>query len=113
ASPQLLLGRAAPERFAIRENGLQFELSFDEGYSFGLFLDQRDNRRRFLTGHVAAEFQLFNSKPETRDAKPEVLNVFSYTCGFSVCAAKGGSKTTSLDLSKKYLEWGKRNFTLN
>jgi 23S rRNA (cytosine1962-C5)-methyltransferase len=41
------------------------------------------------------------------------LNVFAYTCGFSVCAAKGGAKTTSLDLSQKYLEWGRRNFVLN
>ena len=32
---------------------------------------------------------------------------------FSVCAAKAGAHTTSLDLSKKYLEWGKRNFALN
>jgi hypothetical protein len=43
----------------------------------------------------------------------EILNIFAYTCGFSVCAAMAGARTTSLDLSKKYLEWGKRNFTLN
>ena len=41
------------------------------------------------------------------------MNCFAYTCGFSVAAAKAGARTTSLDLSKKYLEWGKRNFTLN
>ena len=58
ASPQLVLGEAAPERFAIRENGVKIELSFGEGYSVGLFLDQRDNRRRFLTGHIAAGFSL-------------------------------------------------------
>ena len=111
ASPQLISGETAPERFAIRENGLQFELSFNEGYSVGLFLDQRDNRRRLLTRHVAADFPLFNTQPGTRN--PEVLNVFAYTCGFSVCVAKGGARTTSLDLSKKYLEWGRRNFALN
>jgi 23S rRNA (cytosine1962-C5)-methyltransferase len=113
ASPQLVLGEGAPERFSIRENGIKFELSFNEGYSVGLFLDQRDNRRRLLTGHVAAEFPLLNSKPETKSSKPELLNVFAYTCAFSVCAAKGGAKTTSLDLSKKYLDWGRRNFALN
>ena len=42
-----------------------------------------------------------------------MLNTFAYTCGFSVCAAKAGWRTTNIDLSKKYLEWGKRNFTLN
>jgi 23S rRNA (cytosine1962-C5)-methyltransferase len=113
ASPQLVSGAAAPERFTIRENGLQYELSFNEGCSVGLFLDQRDNRRRFLTGHIAAEFPLFNLEPGTWNMEPGVLNVFAYTCGFSVCAAKAGARTTSLDLSKKYLEWGKRNFTLN
>ena len=111
ASPQSAWGEAVPERFEICENGVRFELSFNEGYSTGLFLDQRDNRRRFLTGHIAADFPLL--KPQTPDARPEILNVFAYTCGFSVCAAKAGAKTTSLDLSKKYLEWGRRNFTLN
>jgi 23S rRNA (cytosine1962-C5)-methyltransferase len=111
ASPQPVWGEAAPERFEIRENGVRFELGFNEGYSTGLFLDQRDNRRRFLTGHVAAGFPLL--KPQTPDPNPEILNVFAYTCGFSVCAARAGAKTTSLDLSKKYLEWGRRNFALN
>src|ERR1039458_3692843 len=111
ASPQPVLGEAAPERFEICENGVRFELGFNEGYSTGLFLDQRDNRRRFLTGHIAADFPLLN--PQTPDPRPEILNVFAYTCGFSVCAAKAGARTTSLDLSKKYLEWGRRNFALN
>ncbi|MGO8838104.1 MAG: pseudouridine synthase [Limisphaerales bacterium] len=111
SSPQPVLGEAAPERFEIRENGVRFELGFNEGYSTGLFLDQRDNRRRFLTGHIAADFSWFH--PQIPDARPEILNVFAYTCGFSVCAALSGAKTTSLDLSKKYLEWGRRNFALN
>jgi 23S rRNA (cytosine1962-C5)-methyltransferase len=108
ASPQRVLGEAAPERFGITENGVRFELSFNEGYSVGLFLDQRDNRRRVLTGHIAADFDL---GPWTPDFG--LLNCFAYTCGFSVCAARAGARTTSLDLSKKYLEWGRRNFTLN
>ena len=109
AGPQLVQGTVAPDRFLIRENGLQFELSFQEGYSTGLFLDQRDNRRRFLNNHVAADFPLFLQEP----AGGEVLNAFAYTCGFSVCAAAGGARTVSLDLSKKYLEWGRRNFVHN
>jgi 23S rRNA (cytosine1962-C5)-methyltransferase len=106
ASPQLVLGEAAPERFIIRENGLQFELGFNEGYSVGLFLDQRDNRRRLLTGHIASNFPLL-------ETQHELLNIFAYTCAFSVSAARTGAKTTSLDLSKKYLDWGRRNFLLN
>jgi 23S rRNA (cytosine1962-C5)-methyltransferase len=109
ASPRRVLGPEAPERFAVRENGLGFELSLCEGYSVGLFLDQRENRRRLLTGHVAAGFPLF------RQSAPErhLLNTFAYTCAFSVCAARSGLRTTSLDLSRHYLEWGRRNFARN
>jgi 23S rRNA (cytosine1962-C5)-methyltransferase len=109
ASPRLVLGEAAHGEFTVRENGARFALSFSEGYSVGLFLDQRDNRRRFLVNHVAAGFPLFSKEP----SGAKVLNAFAYTCGFSVCAARSGARTTSLDLSKKYLDWGKRNFTLN
>ncbi|HEV2210293.1 MAG TPA: pseudouridine synthase [Verrucomicrobiae bacterium] len=106
-SPRLLLGEPASAAFTARENGNQFELSFQEGYSVGLFLDQRDNRRRVLTGHVAAGF------PLSLSPNLDVLNGFAYTCGFSVCAARAGARTTSVDLSRKYLEWGRRNFELN
>ncbi len=110
-SPQCVVGSPVSGPFVIRENGVKFELSFNEGYSVGLFLDQRDNRHRFLTRHIAADFS--SLAPRDQTAPLEVLNAFAYTCGFSVCAALGGARTTSLDLSPKYLEWGKRNFTLN
>lgn len=136
SSPQPVGGEAAPERFSVRENGVRFELSFAEGYSYGLFLDQRDNRRRLLTGHVAAGFPLFPAACSLSSAASggegrgeevlpspklsgsseggrEVLNCFAYTCAFSVCAALGGARATSLDLSRKYLDWGRRNFALN
>jgi 23S rRNA (cytosine1962-C5)-methyltransferase len=114
ASPQQLFGETAPDKFTIRENGLKFQLSFNEGYSVGLFLDQRDNRRRLLQAHIAAGFPLMPVSNEgTRENRFTVLNTFAYTCGFSVCAAKAGAATTSLDLSKKYLTWGKENFQLN
>ncbi|MEO7515656.1 MAG: pseudouridine synthase [Verrucomicrobiota bacterium] len=108
ASPQLVLGKDAPDEFVVLENGIQFALSFKEGYSVGLFLDQRENRRRFLTNYIAPDLILRQGSDDF-----SVLNTFAYTCGFSVCAAKAGATVTSLDLSKKYLEWGKRNFVLN
>ena len=113
SAPNRTLGQAAGERFAIRENGVQFELSFSEGYSTGLFLDQRDNRRRLLTGYISPGFCLPAVAKEHETEKLQMLNTFAYTCGFSVCAAKVGWHTTSIDLSKKYLDWGKRNFLFN
>src|SRR5207245_2657855 len=47
-APVKVLGADAPSDFVIRENGVQFTLSFREGHSVGLFLDHRDNRRRLL-----------------------------------------------------------------
>src|SRR5690606_38943358 len=94
-SPTRVLGAQDVDSFEIRENGVRFEMSFNDGCSQGLFLDQRDNRRRLLRGHVAAGFPLFNRPP----ARPAMLNVFAYTCGFSVCGALAGMDTTSVDLS--------------
>ena len=116
ASPQLVFGETAPDGFEILENDVRYEISFSEGYSVGIFLDQRDNRRRFLTGHIGGDFQLpaaARAGISIGNQELEILNCFAYTCGFSVVAAKAGARTTSLDLSKKYLEWGKRNFALN
>jgi 23S rRNA (cytosine1962-C5)-methyltransferase len=108
-SPTWLRGKQASPEFPILENGVRFSLSFREGYSVGLFLDQRDNRRRLLKNYVGPEFLVW---PEGRQTV-QLLNLFAYTCGFSVCAALAGAQTTSLDLSRRYLEWGKRNFQLN
>jgi 23S rRNA (cytosine1962-C5)-methyltransferase len=104
-APQWLAGEKAPDEILARENGLRFALRLGEGYSAGLFLDQRENRRRLLTGYIAPDFALMRPS--------RVLNAFAYTCGFSVCAAAGSARVTSLDLSQKHLEWGKRNFALN
>ncbi len=98
ASPSHLAGAAVTEPFLIRENGIASEISFQSGYSQGIFLDQRDNRaevRRLMA-------------PGLR-----LLNTFAYTGAFSVTAAMAGAETTTLDLSQPYLDWAKRNFSHN
>jgi 23S rRNA (cytosine1962-C5)-methyltransferase len=95
--PVWIAGDHEEKAFAVRENGLRFEIDFSAGYSQGLFLDQRDNRaelRRISTGK-------------------RVLNCFAYTCAFGVAAAAEGAETVNIDLSKRYLEWGRRNYALN
>jgi 23S rRNA (cytosine1962-C5)-methyltransferase len=78
------------------EEGLCYEVDFLAGYSCGLFLDQRANRRMLRASKVKS-----------------ILNLFSYTCSFSVAGAAGGAETLSIDLSKAALERGRRNFVLN
>jgi len=108
-APHLIWGDSAPDSWPVVENGIRYEIRFDAGPSVGLFLDQRDNRRRLLMNHVGAGFAV-----RERDLEgASVLNTFAYSCGFSVCAALAGAHTTSIDLSRKNLEWGRRNFALN
>ncbi|MCL5098779.1 MAG: class I SAM-dependent rRNA methyltransferase [Candidatus Omnitrophica bacterium] len=109
SSPLCIQGDNAPEEIVVRENGLRFAIRLNEGLSVGLFLDQRDNRRRLCVNHVAAGFPLCADGWAGR----EILNTFAYTCGYSVCAAHAGARCTSVDLSQKYLDWGRRNFVLN
>ncbi len=97
-SPTHLCGPETDGPFLIRENGIQLEISFQSGYSQGIFLDQRDNR---------AEVRKLMA-PGKR-----VLNTFAYTGAFSVSAAMAGAETTTLDLSQPYLDWAKRNFSHN
>lgn len=97
-TPRCLAGAGPDGSFTARELGLSYELDFRAGYSHGIFIDQRMQRAR-----VAATVQ----------AGHRVLNLFAYTCSFSVIAAAHGAVTTSVDLSRPWLEWGKRNFALN
>ncbi len=92
------VGEPAEATVVARENGHVFLIRPYVGFSVGLFLDQRDNRR-----HLARRLE--------KDS--QVLNLFSYTCGFSVYAAKAGATVTSVDVSSKVLEWGKENFKAN
>ncbi len=97
-APTHLCGPPQNEPFLIIENGLNYEIDFDSGYSQGIFIDQRDNRHRVI---------------ERTTSDQRVLNTFAYTCGFSVAAASKGAITTSLDLAQPYLDWGRRNLTHN
>jgi 23S rRNA (cytosine1962-C5)-methyltransferase len=90
-------GARVEEPFWVLESGLKFEIDFRAGYSPGLFLDQRINRNKLRS--LARDLTL--------------LNTFSYTCAFGVAAAIGGATTVNLDLSRHYLDWGKRNYEIN
>lgn len=80
------------------ENSVKYWAHLDRGQNFGLFLDQRQ-RRQWL---------------QQRAEHKKVLNLFAFTCGFSLNAAlAGASEVVSVDLFAKYLEWGKENFELN
>lgn len=97
-SPSHLCGPEVKEPFLMKENGIVSEISFQSGYSQGIFLDQRDNRAE-VRKRMAPGLKL--------------LNTFAYTGAFSVHAAMAGAETTTLDLSQPYLDWAKRNLSHN
>jgi len=93
---------SSPESFAnpvrFTENGLIFEADVIRGQKTGFFLDQRDNRARV----------------GTMSAGRDVLNVFSFSGGFSLYAARGGaSSVCSVDADKHAIAACARHFELN
>ena len=87
-----------PDEWTAEEEGLQYFLRRNQGLSPGLFLDQRANRR-WLRG---------------QSTDRNVLNLFSYTGGFSLNAALGGAhQVVSVDLSRSFIDWSRANFALN
>jgi 23S rRNA (cytosine1962-C5)-methyltransferase len=88
-------GTPAPDEIEILEEGVPFAARLGDGLSTGIFLDQRPNRR--LVRSMAKGLR--------------VLNLFSYTCAFSVAAALGGAaRTVSVDASVTALERGREAF---
>ena len=91
------IGNTSP-RWTARENGVNYELRSDTGLSPGLFLDQRENRA------------WVSDNAQDRS----VLNLFSYTSGFSVVSALAGAREVcTVDVSSNFIDWSKRNFELN
>lgn len=82
----------------VPEGGLNFIINLTDYLDTGLFLDHR------ITRNMVRE--------ECKGKR--VLNLFCYTGSFSVYAAHGGAASvTSVDLSKTYINWAKRNMQYN
>lgn len=83
----------------VKENGIHYAVYLNEGAMVGVFLDQRDVRKKLRDDYA-------NGKT--------VLNTFSYTGAFSVAAALGGAvKTTSVDLANRSLRKTIEQFSVN
>jgi 23S rRNA (cytosine1962-C5)-methyltransferase len=95
---EVLAGRAPPDRLIVSEHGLRFFADIGSGQKTGLFLDHRENR------HALERW----SRGKT------VLNLFSYTGGFSLYAARGGARhVTSVDRAGDAMARARDNVELN
>ncbi len=93
--------RGTPANFPllVKENGVNIEVNLNDGAMTGVFLDQREVRKKLRDQYAKGK---------------TLLNTFSYTGVFSVFAALGGAtKTTSVDLAKRSLELTEAQFRAN
>lgn len=82
----------------VEEHGLKFEVNLSDYLDTGLFLDHR--KTRSIIRHYAKD--------------KRVLNLFAYTGSFTVYAQAGGAAaTTTVDMSRTYQDWTRRNMALN
>ncbi len=85
-------------RLTVSEGGLKFIVNLSDYLDTGLFLDHRIARNEVRTLSDGCR----------------VLNLFAYTGSFTVYAAAGGAQsTTTVDLSKTYLNWCQENLAIN
>ncbi len=97
AASETLIGVPVGEH-VIHEDGLKFGLDLSRRQNMGLFLDMRLGRR--WVREQAADLR--------------ILNLFAYTCGFSVAALAGGAaQVVNLDMARGPLTRGRENHRLN
>jgi 23S rRNA (cytosine1962-C5)-methyltransferase len=96
--PCRLLHGAMPEDVEAKEAGLSFRLRLGEAQNIGFFPDMAAGRKLV----------------RERATDKRVLNLFAYSCSFSVAALAGGAaQVVNLDMNRGALELGKRNHQLN
>lgn len=89
-------GSPQPETICVHEYASRFEVRPYDGFSTGLFLEHREHRR-----------SLAERRPQ------RALNLFAYTCAFAVPLVAAGAVVVNVDVSARYLDWGRRNLALN
>jgi 23S rRNA (cytosine1962-C5)-methyltransferase len=91
-------GRAGPGTVEVDEDGVRFAVTLGVGHKTGLYLDQRENRRR-----VAA-----------LTANRDILDAFCYTGGFACHGLRGGARRAVLiESSPEALAGARQNLALN
>ena len=96
-----LMAGSVPDPHVVSEDGTHYRVHVLKGQNHGLFLDMADGRR-WVRGQAAA-------RPGGR-----VLNLFAYTCAFSVVALQAGAgQVVNVDMSRGALAIGQQNHSLN
>ena len=96
-----LMAGSVPEPHEVREDGAHYRVHVLRGQNHGLFLDMAEGRR-WVRAHVQARTRL------------KVLNLFAYTCAFSVVAMQAGARhVVNVDMSQGAMTIGQQNHQRN
>jgi 23S rRNA (cytosine1962-C5)-methyltransferase len=99
-----LMAGAVPEPHVVTEAGSRYKVQLLKGQNHGLFLDMAEGRR-WVRDYVASHPKTFAFR---------VLNLFAYTCSFSVVALQAGARhVMNVDMSQGALATGQQNHRLN
>ncbi len=97
-APSEIIFGELPEKVYARENGISYKLDLLSNQNNGFFADMK----------IGREFVRENAQGK------RVLNLFSYTCAFSVAALKGGAEgVVNVDMNKRVLTTGRENHRIN
>ncbi len=97
-APVEVLSGECVSQFTIAENNLHYQIQLGQSQNHGLFLDMK-NGRQWVREHAKDK---------------SILNLFAYTCGFSVVAIEGGARqVVNVDNSRAPLTRGRDNHRLN
>jgi 23S rRNA (cytosine1962-C5)-methyltransferase len=98
SSPSTVIEGELPEHCFAIENTLKYHINFLNAQNIGFFPDMKIGRE-FIREHAHGK---------------NVLNLFSYTCSFSVVAISGGATAVvNVDMNKNVLSMGRENHRLN
>lgn len=100
-----LMSGSVPDPHVVTEKGSSFRVHVLKGQNHGLFLDMAEGRawvRQFVRNYGADQLRL------------KVLNLFAYTCAFSVVALQAGAKqVVNVDMSHGAMAIGQQNHPIN
>lgn len=96
-----LMAGSVPDPHEVSEDGVRYRVHVLTGQNHGLFLDMAEGRR-WVRAHVAAH------------PRAKVLNLFAYTCAFSVVAVQAGARqVVNVDMGHGVMKIGQQNHQLN
>ena len=104
-----LMAGSVPEPHVVAEQGAQFRVNLLKGQNHGLFLDMAEGRRWVHDYAVA-----YKAQQSVQDRGLAVLNLFAYTCAFSVVALQAGARlVVNVDMGQGAMATGQQNHQIN